>query len=284
MYKTIISCDTTCAIYGKEREDLGIYVIPLNVIVNGEEKLDGISINHEQLCKDMRGGAKISTSTPSPVEIENYFDKILKENPDVDKIIHFTISSKLSSMYSLFKTTCEEKYGDKIIVFDTLAVCSFMGNIVKYAVKLNKEGKSPEEIIKGVQSRMGQSEIYFIPKSLEFLKRGGRVSPAVAAIGNLLGIKPVLKFTEETGVDKEATTRTTKKAYLNALEKFSHRPNLENYELHLIEFDSMKLCKEIEEAAKEFLPNMPVKITPMSINVCAHAGPGTVGLGICLKV
>lgn len=283
MSKIIISCDTTCAIYGQEREDLGLYVLPLNVIVDGQEFHDGVDINLEELCKKMRDGAKITTSTPTPIEIENFFDKIFAET-QAEKVIHFTIASTLSSMYSLFKTICQEKYGDKVVVVDSLAVCSYMGNTVKTAVKLQRAGASVEEIIAGTKARLGHNEIYFIPESLVFLKRGGRVTPAVATIANILGIKPVLKFTEENGVEKEGTTRTTKKAYLTAIEKFSQRKDLDKYEIHILECDSMAICKEVKKAVKELLPNVPVKITPLSINVCAHAGPGTVGIGLTLKV
>ena len=109
--KIAISSDSTCAISQAEAKELGIYILPLNVIVDGQEYHDGITINQDNLNTMMRKGSKIQTSTPTPYEIETYFDKIFNEG--YEKIIHFTISSKLSSMYSLFTLTCKEKYGDK---------------------------------------------------------------------------------------------------------------------------------------------------------------------------
>ncbi len=282
MNKVIISCDTTACISKKERQKLGVYILPLNVIVNGQEYHDGVSIDNETLCSMMKNKATISTSTPTPVEIENFFDHIFEET-NADKVIHFTISSKLSSMSSLFTNICKERYGDKVIIVDSLSVCSFMGNLVRYAVKLNNENIEPNEIVSLVKQRIGKEIVRFVPETMVYLKRGGRVSPAVAAIGNLLGIKPVLKL-GVNGIEKEGTTRTVKKAYLSTLEEFAKVENLEQYEIHIIEFDSMKICKEIKKAAEEMLPNFPVIITPMSINVCAHVGPGTFGIGLVLKV
>ncbi|MGN1296012.1 MAG: DegV family protein, partial [Bacilli bacterium] len=141
MKNVIISCDTTIALTRTEIEKLGIEVIPLNVIADGVEYHDTVDIDSKRLCELMRGKAKISTSTPTIVEIENYFDDIFsRKNPDV--IIHFTISSKLSSMFSLFTTVCKEKYGDRVIVCDSYSVCNFMANQVRYAKSLADQGVS----------------------------------------------------------------------------------------------------------------------------------------------
>ena len=91
--KIAISSDSTCAISQANAKEMGIYILPLNVIVDVKEYHDDIDINSEKLNKLMRGGSKIQTSTPTPFEIENYFDTIFAQG--YDKVIHFTISSKL---------------------------------------------------------------------------------------------------------------------------------------------------------------------------------------------
>ena len=105
--KIAISADSTCAIGQTEAKETGVYVLPLNVIVDGKEYHDGVSINQDALRDMMRGGSKINTSTPTPYEIETYFDNIFSQG--YDKIIHLTISNKLSSMFDLFTVTCKEK-------------------------------------------------------------------------------------------------------------------------------------------------------------------------------
>jgi len=279
--KIAISSDSTCAISQTKSKEMGIYILPLNVIVDGKEYHDDVTIHQEELKNMMRSGSKIQTSTPTPYEIENYFDKIFADG--YDKIIHFTISSKLSSMFSLFTITCKEKYGDKIEVIDSLGVCSYMGNLVRRAKRLVDEGVSFENTIKEVKEYINKDEIYFIPESLTFLKNGGRVSPTVALIGNMLGIKPLLKF-HDGEILKQGTVRTYKKAVNEALEIFKTRNlNPQDFEFHVVEFDSSSAAEEVCEMIKKVFPDYNIETTPISINVCAHCGPGTVGLGYCYK-
>lgn len=279
--KIAVSSDSTCAIRQEEAKSLGIYILPLNVIVDGKEYHDDVTINQDQLRDMMRGGSKIQTSTPTPYEIESYFDNIFAQG--YEKIIHFTISSKLSSMFSLFTITCKEKYGDKIEVIDSLGVCSFMGNLVRRAKRLVDDGKSFEESVKVAKEYINKDEIYFVPESLTFLKNGGRVSPTVAVIGNMLGIKPLLKF-HDGEISKHGTVRTYKKAFNEILEMFKERNlNPEEYEFHVIDFDAVSASEEVAEMVKKTFPDYAIVRTPISINVCAHCGPGTVGLGYCKK-
>ncbi len=279
--KIAISSDSTCAISQKEAKKLGIYILPLNVIVDGQEYHDDITINQEKLNIMMRNGSKIQTSTPTPYEIETYFDNIFKEG--YDKIIHFTISSKLSSMFSLFTITCKEKYGDKIEVIDSLGVCSFMGNIVKHAKKLIDDNSSFEVTVNETKERINKDEIYFVPESLTFLKNGGRVSPAIAVIGNMLGIKPLLKFSDGE-IGKQGTVRTYKKAFIEIIEMFKQKQlNPNEYEFHVLEFDAKEAALELKKMVENTFQGFDISIQPISINVCAHCGPGTIGLGYCKK-
>lgn len=280
--KIAISSDSTCSISQVKAKELGIYILPLNVIVDGHEYHDNVTINQTQLKDMMRRGSKIQTSTPTPYEIETYFDNIFAQG--YDKIIHFTISSKLSSMFGLFTVTCKEKYGDKVEVIDSLSVCSFMGNHVRRAKKLIDEGLSIDETVSTVKRFINKDEIYFVPESLTFLKNGGRVSPTVAMIGNMLGIKPLLKFANGE-IFKHDTVRTYKKAFKTLLESFKSKGlSPVDYEFYVLNFDADVASDEVASLTKEYFPDFDVTKTIISINVCAHCGPGTVGLGYCKKV
>ena len=279
--KIAISSDSTCAISQKEASEIGIYILPLNVIVDGEEYHDGITIDQAKLNKMMRGGSKIQTSTPTPYEIETYFDKIFAAG--YDKVIHFTISSKLSSMFSLFTLSCKEKYGDKVVVIDSLSVCSFMGNLVKRAKLLRDEEKDVDYIVKDVTERINKDPIYFVPESLTFLKNGGRVSPAIAVIGNMLGIKPLLKVVDGE-IAKQGMVRTYKKAFHEVIQIIKEdNISKDEYEFHVITFDSDEAGLEVKKMLEEAFPDFNIVTSPISINVCAHCGPGTVGFGVCKK-
>ncbi len=282
--KIIVSCDTTIAMSKSKIDELGLNVIPLNTIADGVEYHDTVDIDAEKLCELMRKGAKISTSTPTIGEIEEYFDRLFEESK-ADVIIHFTISGKLSSMFSLFTTVCEERYGDKVKVVDSQSICCFMANQVLYAKKLAEEGFEVEEIIEKVSTLKGSESIVFIPESLEYLKRGGRISPAVATIANLIGVLPILTFKDGV-VGKQGVTRTVKKAFMTNFEEWNKTIPSFKEDYVLVVLSASKDEEKINKA-KEILdiinPGMEIIFRNLSLNVTAHTGPGVIGLGIMKK-
>lgn len=282
--KIIVSCDTTIAMSKSKIDELGLNVIPLNTIADGVEYHDTVDIDAEKLCELMRNGAKISTSTPTIGEIEEYFDRLFEETK-ADVIIHFTISSELSSMFSLFTTVCEERYGDKVKVIDSHSICCFMANQVLYAKQLVEEGLDVDEIIEKVSELKDKESVIFIPESLEYLKRGGRISPAVATIANLIGVLPILTFKDGV-VGKQGVTRTVKKAFMSNFEEWNKNiPSFkEDYVLVVLsasdDFEKINKAKEILDIIN---PGMEIIFRNLSLNVTAHTGPGVIGLGIMKK-
>ena len=279
--KILVTSDSTCALARDEAEKIGLPILPLNVIVDGNEYHDGIDINQKKLSPMMKSGSIIKTSTPTFGELEAHFNHIFEQR--YDHIVHICISSKLTSIYNMTTKFCEEHYGDKITVIDSLSVCSYMGNLVKYASLLASKDTAPAEIAEKVKERVNQDEIYFFPETLTYLKRGGRISPAIALLGNLIGIKPVLKF-ENGSIEKEGTTHVIKKEcekLLKVINEKNYDPNL--FEIHIVSFDCDSLEEYIFQKTMEILPCFEIKRTPISINVCAHCGPGTIGIGICRK-
>lgn len=286
--KIIVSCDTTIALNKNEIEQLKLHVIPLNAIADGIEYHDTVDIDAEGLAKKMYAKAKISTSTPTIGEIETFFDNLFNQT-NADLIIHFTISSKLSSMYSLFTTVCNEKYPGKVIVVDSYSICYWMLQEVLYTRYLiENTDLSIQEILHKVEEELkGTGDLVFIPDSLEFLKRGGRVTPAVAAIAGFVGVVPILTFNDGE-VGKKGVTRTAQKACLNAINEWKEKyENLENeYDFLLLITDSSALEKadKVENYLKTLGFNNNIIRSKISLNVVAHAGPGTVGFGIAKKV
>ncbi len=280
--KILITSDSTCALDRKEAEKIGLPILPLNVIADGVEYHDGIDIFPDRLNELMRGGAIIKTSTPTPYEIETFFNEQFAKG--VDHIIHFTISSKLSSMFELFTHFCQEQYGDKVTIIDSRTVCSYMLNHVLAAKRLAEQGKSVEEIKSALEKRIASEDIFFLPESLTYLKNGGRISPAVALIGNLIGMKPVLAL-HDGAIEKKGTTRNVKKEIEAQLKSFAMKEyDPEQWEIHIVVFDTdPKLVDYTKHKIEEILPAFHVQCTPLSINVCAHTGPGTIGVGIVLK-
>lgn len=284
--KIVISCDTTVALDKDYVKSLNIEMIPLNAIADGVEYHDTVDINAEKLSELMRNGATISTSTPTIMEIEDYFDEIFKRT-HADVIIHFPISSKLSSMHSLFTTVCKERYGNRVIVFDTLSICGWMANQVLYAQRLVEKGYQADEIVKIIKEELVDTEdCVFVPDSLEYLKRGGRITAATAALANFIGVVPILTFNNGE-VGKKGVTRTMRKAFVNGIKEWEDNiPNLhQDYRVLVLSSDS-KCDAKVEaavEIVKEYLPDMDVSTGRLSLNVTAHTGPGTMGISILKK-
>ena len=286
--KIIISCDTTVALRKEYIQQNNYYVIPLNAIADGVEYHDTVDIDANKLSELMRKGAKISTSTPSIGEIEDYFDNVFKET-NADTIIHFTISSDLSSMFSLFTTVCKEKYGDKVIVVDSKSICTYIEQQVKYATYLVENTTlSASEIVAKINEELtGTGDLVFIPDSLEYLKRGGRISGAVATIANFIGVVPVLTFNNGV-VGKKGVTRTAQKAMLTAYREWE--ANIKDfetdYELILLYSDEnvMEKANKLLAYIHEFVTKREISVSQISLNVIAHTGPGTFGFGYRKKV
>ena len=163
----------------------------------------------------MRANKVIKTSTPPLGEVIEYFEKLFAEG--YDRIIHFTISSKLSSMYSLFQNVSTNFFENKITVIDSYSLSSLMLSHVLYAYDEVQKGIEIEKIVVEIEKRKEDNTIFFIPENLTALKNGGRISPAIAAIGNTLGLKPVIELKDGELV-KESMTRHVKKTFREKLD------------------------------------------------------------------
>ena len=206
--KTLISTDTSAVLNYDVFKKNELSVFALNVIVDGEEFLDGITIDQKTLCEAMRSGKSIKTSTPPLGEVIEYFENLF--NQGYDQIIHFTISSKLSSMNDLFKNVAANNFPGKLFVVDSYSLSTIMLSQVLYASEEIKKDRPVEDILKELEAFKAESKIVFIPENLTALRNGGRISPTVALIGNMLGIKPVISLTDGE-LKKEGTTKQVKK-------------------------------------------------------------------------
>ena len=278
--KVLVSADTSCLVSVDVLNKNGISTFPLNVIVDGEEFLDGVTINQEQLKVAMRSNKTIKTSTPPLGQVIEYFEKLL--NSGYDHVIHFTISSKLSSMYNLFSNVAKENFEGKVTVIDSYALSAAMLNNVLYAKEEAEKGTSIEEICKAVEERKHNSFLIFIPENLNALKNGGRISPAIAAIGNVIGLKPILALTEGE-LTKVSMTTVVKKAFIEQITKIKDVYSPEKYDCTLVGFDPKEV---VFEGVYSFLKTIEEDINTVviPINVCAHCGPGTIGLVISPKI
>ena len=273
--KILVSTDTSCVINYEILKKNNVSIFPLNVIIDGKEYLDGVTINQDSLLKAMKENKEIKTSTPPLGMVIEYFEGLFEQG--YDKIIHFTISSKLSSMNDLFKTVSKNYFDEKVIVIDSKSLCSLMLSHVLYAVNELNKGTDLDEIVENIEKRKEKNYVSFIPQDLTTLKKGGRISPMIAAIGNTLGLKPVIALVEGELVKENMTTNSKKKLkdiFNSRIEKYP----VNDFDYTIVSFDAEEktvnaLIEHIEETQGVKAIN---GIIP--INVCAHCGPGTVGI------
>lgn len=279
--KILISTDSSSLVNYESLKKYNINVFPLNVIVDGEEFLDGLTINQDQLKDAMRSNKRINTSTPPLGDVIEYFEKLLAQG--YDHIIHFTISSKLSSMNQLFNNVANEYFAGKVTIIDSYGLSVTMLSHVIFAYDEVNKGTPVDQIVQKIEERKKLDYIVFVPENLVALKNGGRISPAIATIGNMLGIKPIINLTDGE-LKKESMVRNVKKTFLDKLDECLNKYSLQEYDYSFITFDAQPaIVNYIYENASKKLGNNFVKgIIP--INVCAHCGPGTIGMVVSQKI
>jgi len=280
--KILISTDTSCLINNDGFKTFNISLFPLNVIIDGKEFLDGVTINQEQLKQDMRSNKKIKTSTPPIGDVVEYFEKLFAQG--YDHIIHFTISSKLSSMYQLFSNVAKENFEGKLTIIDGYGASATMLSHVLYACDEVEKGTKIEDIVAKIEERKKKGILMFIPENLVALKNGGRISPAAAVIGDLIGIKPVIVL-DDGELKKEGMVRNVKKTLKDKFDNSLIKYPQEEYDYTIISFDANpNTLQNIYDYASEKLGADNIMSGIIPINASAHCGPGTIGLVISQKI
>ena len=264
-------------------KELGIVTIPMPVLINGEQYLEDISLTQEQFYEKLKDDtAQVSTSQPSAYDVGELWKKILTE---YDDIVCIPMSSGLSETCHTLSHLAETEFAGKVYVVDNKRISVTQKSSVYDAIALAKQGKSAKEIAEWLKETSMQSSISIMVDTLKKKKKGGRLTPAVAMIGTLLKIKPVLQIQGEK-LDQFAKPRNFNKAkeiMINAV-----KDDLAGRFADLHAQGKMKLCiahtdcpdeaekfkKEVEEAF-----GMPVEfVDPLSLSVSCHIGPGALAL------
>lgn len=288
--KIAISTDGNSGLTRKEAEQLGITIIPTPVIIDGEIYLEDISLTQEFFYEKLTGNSQITTSQPSPDSLKEYWDRLLRDN---DEIIYIPISSGLAAAYDTAYqlTQTQEKYKGKVFAIDNHRVSVTQKQSLIDALNMVKDGMSGKEIAKRLTDTGMKSSIYIMVDTLTYLKKGGRLNPAVAFVGNLLKIKPVLqnhgqKFDQFAKARKisDAKTAMISAVHSDLETKFKDEYKAGKMTLqvaHTKNFDAaMKFKTEIEEAFPEIELTF---VDSLSLSVSCHIGPGALALACAIK-
>lgn len=283
--KIAIVTDSNSGISQAKAEKYGVYVLPMKFNINGVEYTEGISISHNEFYESQVNGAKIFTSQPSPSDVMDIWDEVLEK---YDAIIHIPMASGLSSSFSTASMLASD-YNGKVTVIDNQRITVTLKQAVLDAKALVDAGKSVTDIRNALTLSKDDASIYMMVDDLKYLKAGGRISPATAAIGTMLHIKPILSV--NSGIidsyDKARGTKAAKKAILKALEKDMinkfHDDNINNY--HLYTAAALRRDEAIawnEEVQDYFGIRSHIEAIPLSI--ATHVGIGTFGASLCKKM
>jgi DegV family protein with EDD domain len=272
MKKYVVMTDSGADINLSEERQLDIKVVRLPLIMNQKTVIEEIGISRDDFIQAMKSGDSVKTAQPIVGDLLSMWDENLKE---AEKILYIPLSCGLSGSYQSAKVL-SEPYDGRVVVVDAKLVCYPLQYVCVQAKRLLDEGRSVEEV-KDIIECQAMMFAALIPSSLEYLKRGGRMSSAAAALGSLLKITPILKV-ENGSIDVLDKVRTHKKAIDTALTAVSAIAHPQAYHWYIVEADAMDLANEVA-LRLETLINQPVVVRPIHPIIMAHTGPGTIGIG-----
>lgn len=272
--------DTEIPLYFADKYDMPVFLMPYTV--NGQERLFDLGRDTDIIgfYKELAAGADAITSTRPPADIAAFFEDIVKKGKDV---LYLSFSSALSGHYELVlmaRNEVLEKYPDvRIEVVDTLRISMGAGVLVMAAQQLYDQGKSMDEIKKWVEENRHRAHTWFSVDDLNYLKKGGRLSGAAAAIGTILGVKPILKINHEGRIipaDKVKGSKMILKYFMNIITENVENPEEQTaYVLHADNISAAESMKELIEQNVEFKEVCIQDIGPV---IGCHTGPGVLGI------
>ena len=283
MKKIAIVTDSNSGITQEMGKTMGIHVIPMPFFIDGELFLEDITLTQEEFYKRLGEDSDISTSQPSPGEVMECWDELLKE---YDEIVHIPMSSGLSSTCHAAQSLSQE-YEGKVCVVDNQRISVTQKQSVEDAIVLRDAGKSASEIKEILEAEKLQASIYITVDTLKYLKKGGRVTLAAAALGTVLNLKPVLQIQGEKldAFSKVRGWKAAKRTMLKAIEKDLNdrfADVREDMVLGMAYTCSKEEAQEWKQEIAEKFPEYEIVEGPLSLSVACHIGPGAMAV-TCMK-
>lgn len=284
MSRIAIVTDSNSGITQSQAKELGISVVPMPFMIDGETYYEEITLTRNDFYKKLATDAEISTSQPSPDSITKMWDELLSE---YDEIVHIPMSSGLSGSCQTAYMLSQE-YDGKVHVVNNQRISVTQRQSVLDAIKLAGQGKTGSEIKDILEEDKFNSSIYIMVDTLKYLKKGGRITPAAAALGTLLKLKPVLQIQGEK-LDAFAKARTVNQAksmMMNAIKNdIEKRFGAENEMiLAIAHSQNEEAAMELKEELQALYPDFPIYMDHLSLSVSCHIGPGSLAIACCKKL
>ena len=286
MKKIAVVADSNSGYTPEEAKAAGVHFIPMPFYIDEKEYFEGVNLSHEEFFDFLAKDADVSTSQPSPGSMLSLWDELLKS---YDEIIYLPMSSGLSGTCQT-ATMLAQDYDGRVYVVDNQRISVPLKHCVQDALTMAEMGKSAKEIKDYLERTKFDSVVYITVDTLKYLKKGGRVTPAAAALGTLLKIKPVLQIRGEK-LDSYAKARTmnqAKKLMIDALRKDIDElfdGNLSDVHLDIAHTKNDAAAQEMKTLLEEAFPGCgEITIDPLSLSISCHIGEGALGIACSRKL
>ncbi len=287
MNKIAIVTDSNSGITQDEGRSLGVFVLPMPFYINEVMYLEGITLSQEEFYERLQKDETISTSQPSPGEVCGMWDNLLKE---YDEIVHIPMSSGLSASCETAMGLARD-YDGKVQVVDNQRISVTQRQSVLDALALVKAGKNAAEIREILEAEKLESSIYITLETLKYLKKGGRITPAAAAIGTVLNLKPVLQIQGDKldAYSKVRGKKQAKRVMLKAMKedmdtRFAEYVKKGEMCLQMAYTGNQEEAEEFKKEVQEMFPELEIHMDPLSLSVACHIGHGALAVACSKKV
>lgn len=281
MQKIAIVTDSNSGITQQEAKEMGVFVLPMPFLMDEKEYFEDINLTQDGFYEELKEDVVVSTSQPSVESIMELWDEVLKK---FDALIYIPMSSGLSG-------TCQtammvaQNYEGRVKVVDNQRISVTQKNAVQDALEMVQDGKNIEEIYEALMETKLDASIYIMVDTLKYLKKGGRLTPAVAALGTILRIKPVLQIQGEK-LDTFAKARTTKQgmgilieALKEDIEKRFHG-EMESLYIDIAHSQNSDGAAALKKEIQKLYPNKEIMVNPLSLSISCHIGPGALAVAV----
>lgn len=286
MGKIAVVTDSNSGITQSQAKELGIYVLPMPFMINEDTFYEDITLTQEQFYEKLKEGANVITSQPTPDSVMKMWDSLLT---DYDEIVHIPMSSGLSGSCQSASMLAQQ-YEGRVQVVNNQRISVTQRQSALDALQLAARGMNAAEIREFLEADKFNSSIYIMLDTLYYLKKGGRITPAAAALGTILKLKPVLQIQGEK-LDAFAKARTStqgKSLMINAI-----RNDMEN-RFGGVDKDAIWLqvaytydqaaASLLKEEVMQAFPGFDIHMDPLSLSVACHIGPGALAVACCKKI
>ena len=279
--KTAVVTDTNSGITAELGKELGVYVVPMPVMIDGKTYYEGVNLTQEAFFQSLMSGGDITTSQPSPGDVMELWDSVLTEG--YDELVYIPMSSGLSNSCAIILAG---DYEGRVQVADNHRISVTQYASILDALKLAKEGKNAFEIKKALEAAAYDASIYIAVDTLEFLKKGGRITPAAAAAGSVLNIKPILTIQGDR-LDAFTKVRGTKRCRAKLIEalKNDFKERLAGEDMSKIRVGTAGSFRNVEDArawrqeVADAFPGFEVIYGNLGCSIATHTGPEARGIG-----